>query len=89
VIACKSFVLRIFSSVYIGSFSRFTQVLAVGSRSLSLPASRIANFGTSSLNPLLRKREIRSLDEHVLGIGEPHSSGGRLQLVTNLNNALF
>jgi len=52
--ACKSFALRIFSSVYIGSFNRLTQVLAVGSRSLSLPASRIANFGTSSLNPLFR-----------------------------------
>lgn len=52
--ACKSFALRILSSVYIGSFSKLTQVLAVGNRSLSLPASRIANFGTSSLNPLLK-----------------------------------
>lgn len=51
-IACKSFALRILSSVYIGSFNKLTQVLAVGNRSLSLPASRIANFGTSSLNPL-------------------------------------
>ena len=50
--ACKSFVLRILSSVYIGSFNKLTQVLAVGNRSLSLPASRIANLGTSSLNPL-------------------------------------
>lgn len=66
VIACKSFVLRIFSSVYIGSFSRFTQVLAVGSRSLSLPASRIANFGTSSLNPLLKKSEVRLSMDSVL-----------------------
>ena len=53
--ACKSFALRILSSVYIGSFSKLTQVLAVGNRSLSLPASRIANFGTSSLNPLLKR----------------------------------
>ena len=50
--ACKSFALRVLSSVYIGSFNKLTQVLAVGNRSLSLPASRIANFGTSSLNPL-------------------------------------
>ena len=53
--ACKSFALRTLSSAYIGSFNRLTQVLAVGSRSLSLPASRIANFGTSSLNPLLEQ----------------------------------
>ena len=56
--ACKSFTLRIFSSVYIGSFSKLTQVLAVGNRSLSLPASRIANFGTSSLNPLPEQGQI-------------------------------
>jgi len=60
-IACKSFALRILSSVYIGSFNKLTQVLAVGNRSLSDPASRIANFGTSSLNPLTDR--FRPFDE--------------------------
>lgn len=54
--ACKSFALRTLSSVYIGNFNKLTQVLAVGSRSLSLPASRIANLGTSSLKPLTERQ---------------------------------
>ena len=86
--ACKSFALRILSSVYIGSFSKLTQVLAVGNRSLSLPASRIANLGTSSLNPLMDGGQIPR--NTMADMKEStHSNGGRLQLVANLNNALF
>lgn len=33
------------------TFRRFTHVLAVGKRDVSIPASRIANFGCSSLKP--------------------------------------
>lgn len=85
--ACKSFTLRILSSVYIGSFSRLTQVLAVGNRSLSLPASRIANFGTSSLNPLSKQGQpVRNVK---IDTRKTHSKGGLPQLVVNLNNALF
>jgi hypothetical protein len=83
--ACKSFTLRTLSSVYIGSFSKLTQVLAVGNRSLSLPASRIANFGTSSLNPLSAQAQIFA----CVTKGKTDSKGGRLQLVANLNSALF
>jgi hypothetical protein len=72
--------------VYIGSFSKLTQVLAVGNRSLSLPASRIANFGTSSLNPLLKPGSRLEIDGRKR---KTHSKGGRLQLVANLNNARF
>jgi len=34
------------------TFNKFTQVLEVGSRAVSKPASRRANFGFSSLKPL-------------------------------------
>ena len=56
------------------TFSRLTQVLAVGKRLSSEPESRIAKLGTSSLNPL--KKSIETLDILWLRVALTTKGGG-------------
>jgi len=62
------------------------QVLAVGKRCGSAPASLMQKFGTSSLNPL-KYREDEESRRTGAEATATYRSGGRLQLVTNLSNA--